>query len=63
LAIINSGFDYVDPILELGAHVAPTGVAFYTGSMFPLQMKNNLFIALHGSWNRSTKVGYKVVQS
>jgi glucose/arabinose dehydrogenase len=59
---LNSGFDYVDPILELGAHVAPTGVAFYTGSMFPLQMKNNLFIALHGSWNRSTKVGYKVVR-
>ena len=59
---LNSGFDYVDPILELGAHVAPTGVAFYTGSMFPPQMKNNLFIALHGSWNRSSKVGYKVIR-
>ena len=59
---LNSGFDYVDPILELGAHVAPTGVAFYTGSMFPSQMKNNLFIALHGSWNRSSKVGYKVIR-
>ena len=58
----NSGFDYVDPILELGAHVAPTGVAFYNGSMFPSQMKNNLFIALHGSWNRSSKVGYKVIR-
>ena len=58
----NSGFDYVDPILELGAHVAPTGVAFYNGSMFPSQMKNNLFIALHGSWNRSNKVGYKVIR-
>ncbi|MAZ31416.1 MAG: sorbosone dehydrogenase [Flavobacteriales bacterium] len=59
---LNSGFDYVDPILELGAHVAPTGVAFYTGSMFPSQMKHNLFIALHGSWNRSSKVGYKVIR-
>ena len=59
---LNSGFDYVDPILELGAHVAPTGVAFYNGSMFPPQMKNNLFIALHGSWNRSSKVGYKVIR-
>jgi len=59
---INSGFDYIDPILELGAHVAPTGVAFYNGSMFPIQMKNNLFIALHGSWNRSSKVGYKVIR-
>ena len=59
---LNSGFDYVDPILELGAHVAPTGVVFYTGSMFPPQMSNNLFIALHGSWNRSSKVGYKVIR-
>jgi len=59
---INSGFDFVDPILELGAHVAPTGVAFYDGSMFPAKMQNNLFIALHGSWNRSSKVGYKVLR-
>ena len=58
----NPGYDFIDPILELGAHVAPTGVAFYKGSMFPVQMKNNLFIALHGSWNRSTKVGYKVIR-
>ncbi len=58
----NPGYDFIDPILELGAHVAPTGVAFYKGSMFPEQMKNNLFIALHGSWNRSTKVGYKVIR-
>ena len=59
---INSGFDYVDPILELGAHVAPTGITFYEGSMFPVEMKNNLFISLHGSWNRSSKVGYKVIR-
>ena len=59
---MNSGFDFIDPILELGAHVAPTGVAFYDGSMFPSKMKNNLFIALHGSWNRSSKVGYKLLR-
>ena len=59
---VNSGFNFVDPILELGAHVAPTGVAFYDGSMFPVRMQNNLFIALHGSWNRSSKVGYKVLR-
>jgi glucose/arabinose dehydrogenase len=59
---VNSGFDFVDPILELGAHVAPTGVAFYYGQMFPARMQNNLFIALHGSWNRSSKVGYKVLR-
>ncbi|MDB9908770.1 PQQ-dependent sugar dehydrogenase [Gammaproteobacteria bacterium] len=59
---INPGYDFVDPILELGAHVAPTGVAFYDGSMFPSKMHNNLFITLHGSWNRSKKVGYKVLR-
>ena len=58
----DPGYDFIDPILELGAHVAPTGVAFYEGSMFPAYMKNNLFIALHGSWNRSVKVGYKLIR-
>ena len=60
---MNSGYDYVDPILELGAHVARTGIAFYDHDMhFPEEFKNNLFIALHGSWNRSEKVGYKVLR-
>lgn len=43
------------------AHVAPLGALFYTGDMFPDEYKNTLFVALHGSWNRSKKVGYKVV--
>ena len=60
---IQSGYDYVKPILELGAHVAPTGIAFYDNhSHFPKEFQNNLFITLHGSWNRSEKVGYKVVR-
>ena len=59
---INSGYNYVDPILELGAHVAPTGIAFYNGEMFPEKYKNNIFITLHGSWNRASKVGYKVLR-
>jgi len=59
---INPGYDFVDPILELGAHVAPTGVTFYDGNMFPKKMRNNLFIALHGSWNRTEKVGYKLIR-
>ena len=59
---LESGYDYVDPILELGAHVAPTGLAFYDGEMFPKKYKNNIFITLHGSWNRSKKVGYKVIR-
>jgi len=58
----KSGYDFIDPILELGAHVAPTGISFYEGDMFPERMRNNLFIALHGSWNRSEKVGYKVLR-
>ena len=60
---IESGYDYVQPILELGAHVAPTGIAFYNNDFhFPEEFKNNLFITLHGSWNRSSKVGYKVLR-
>ena len=59
---ISSGYDYVNPILELGAHVAPTGIAFYNASQFPAAYQNNLFITLHGSWNRSEKVGYKVLR-
>jgi glucose/arabinose dehydrogenase len=59
---IDPGYDFIDPILELGAHVAPTGVSFYKGGMFPDQMRDNLFIALHGSWNRTEKVGYKLLR-
>jgi glucose/arabinose dehydrogenase len=59
---VNTGYDFVDPILELGAHVAPTGISFYKGGMFPAEMRNNLFIALHGSWNRAEKVGYKLLR-
>ncbi len=48
--------------LELGGHVAPLGLAFYTGKQFPAGFKDTLFIAEHGSWNRSRKSGYQVVQ-
>jgi glucose/arabinose dehydrogenase len=34
---------------------------FYTGNMFPDEYKNQIFIAEHGSWNRSTKIGYRVM--
>jgi glucose/arabinose dehydrogenase len=49
------------PALELPAHVAALGMRFYTGSMFPPEYKNQIFIAEHGSWNRSTPIGYGVV--
>jgi len=52
--------DFVPPVQNLGAHVAPLGVKFYTGQMFPDQYKGQAFIAEHGSWNRSSKVGYRI---
>jgi glucose/arabinose dehydrogenase len=52
--------DYVKPMLKLGAHVAPLGIHFYRGKQFPKQYQKQLFIAEHGSWNRSKKAGYKV---
>lgn len=53
--------DYVPPALVLGAHVAALGMTFYTGDMFPADYRNQLFIAQHGSWNRSSKVGYNLL--
>jgi glucose/arabinose dehydrogenase len=53
--------DYKAPALTLGAHVAALGLAFYTGEQFPAGYREQLFIAQHGSWNRSEKVGYNVL--
>ncbi len=47
-------------IYELPAHVAPLGVHFYQGNNFPKEYINKLFIAEHGSWNRSSPVGYRI---
>ncbi len=52
--------DFVPPVQALGAHVAPLGIKFPTGGMFPDAYKNVAFIAEHGSWNRSKKVGYRI---
>lgn len=52
--------DYTPPVVDLGPHVAALGMRFYTGSMFPPQYRNRVFIAEHGSWNRSEKIGYRV---
>ncbi len=54
--------DFKKPVQELGAHVAPLGIIFYTGEMFPTIYKNRALIAEHGSWNRSEKVGYLISQ-
>jgi len=53
--------DYSPPVLKLGAHVAALGMTFYTGGMFPPGYRKQLFIAQHGSWNRSEKVGCDVI--
>ena len=53
--------DFVAPAAKLGPHVAPLGLKFYTGGMFPDAYRNHLFVARHGSWNRSKKSGYDVV--
>ncbi len=52
--------DYTPPAQKLGPHVAPLGVKFYTGTMFPPEYRGQIFIAEHGSWNRSKKIGYRV---
>jgi glucose/arabinose dehydrogenase len=52
--------EFVQPADKLGPHVAPLGLKFYTGSMFPSSYKDQIFVAEHGSWNRSKKSGYNV---
>ncbi|MFD2514591.1 PQQ-dependent sugar dehydrogenase [Pontibacter locisalis] len=55
--------EFVSPVQNLSPHGAALGMKFYTGSMFPEQYNNNIFIAEHGSWNRSNKIGYRVMQA
>jgi glucose/arabinose dehydrogenase len=54
--------EFAAPALKLGPHVASLGMKFYTGSMFPPQYKHNIFIAEHGSWNRSKPIGYRITR-
>lgn len=52
--------DYTPPAQKLGPHVASLGVKFYTGTEFPMEYQGQIFIAEHGSWNRSKRIGYRV---
>ncbi|MBO0323179.1 sorbosone dehydrogenase family protein [Muricauda sp. CAU 1633] len=52
--------DFVPPVQPLGPHVAALGVKFDTGNMFPSSYKGHAFLAEHGSWNRSKKIGYRI---
>ncbi len=51
---------FTPPARELGPHVAALGMRFYTGDMFPPAYRGQIFIAEHGSWNRTTPVGYRI---
>ena len=54
--------EFTPPVLNLGAHVAPLGMKFYTGSQFPAEYRNNIFIAEHGSWNRHKYQGGRIMR-
>jgi glucose/arabinose dehydrogenase len=52
--------EFTPPEMKLGPHVAALGMIFYTGTMFPEEYRNQIFIAEHGSWNRKIPIGYRV---
>jgi glucose/arabinose dehydrogenase len=52
--------EFTPPAQNLGPHVAALGMRFYAGTQFPTAYRNRIFIAEHGSWNRSRKIGYRV---
>jgi glucose/arabinose dehydrogenase len=54
--------DFTPPVVKLGPHVAALGMRFYTGRQFPAEYRDNVFVAEHGSWNRSKKVGYRIAR-
>jgi len=56
------GNQVVVPDVLLQPHSAPLGMAFYTGQQFPAEYRNDLFVAMHGSWNRALRTGYKLVR-
>jgi glucose/arabinose dehydrogenase len=53
--------DFTKPVQVLAPHTAALGMRFYTGKMFPPEYKNQIFIAEHGSWNRTVPIGYRVM--
>jgi len=52
--------EFTAPEIKLGPHVAALGMTFYTGTMFPEEYRNQIFIAEHGSWNRKDPIGYRI---
>ena len=56
----HNASEFTPPAINLGPHVAALGLKFYTAKMFPAKYRNQIFIAEHGSWNRTKKIGYRV---
>ncbi|MCA6074934.1 PQQ-dependent sugar dehydrogenase [Fulvivirga sedimenti] len=54
--------DFVAPQVRFEAHTAPLGMKFYRGNMFPADFKGDIIVAQHGSWNRSKKIGYRLMR-
>jgi glucose/arabinose dehydrogenase len=50
------------PVVEMQAHSAPLGIAFYDDEQFPREYRHNAYMAFHGSWDRTIPTGYKVVR-
>ncbi len=57
---LRSCDEFTPPAMPLGPHVASLGMRFYTGTMFPPEYRNQIFITEHGSWNRTIPIGYRV---
>jgi glucose/arabinose dehydrogenase len=53
--------EFTKPVALLGPHAAPLGIKFYTGNAFPAEYRGQAFIARHGSWNKSKKIGGDIV--
>lgn len=53
--------EFIKEAAILGPHTAPLGMRFYSGNQFPAKYRNAIFIAQHGSWNRSTPIGYRIM--
>ena len=62
LGMGRSCAEFTPPALKLGPHIAPLGMRFYTGKMFPAEFRNRIIIANHGSWNRTNKIGFNLMQ-
>ena len=54
--------EFTPPVAKLGAHVAALGMRFHTGAQFPDGYRNSIYVAEHGSWNRSRRAGFRVVR-